>query len=384
MCHSSDLAGDTVTLPNGSMLASILLNAGDMGDDVFYEDQATNSLEKYVSELTGMKAALFVSSGTMGNQLALRSWLEQPPYSVVCDRRSHIMEHECGMTSMFSQTLLIPVMPNVEKQAYLTLEEIIPNIVPDDGNDHGAPTRVIALENTIWGKVVPVEEVRRIADYARERGIKVHMDGARLWNACYTDATASLAPDEAVAAAKTRLREYCSLVDSVSLCFSKSLGAPAGSILVSNYSKFIQKARHFRKALGGGMRQVGVLSSPARVAVDEVFLSGVHMPRANAMAKRLQEAWIGFGGEIQTGLGQETNMVWLDLKKAQVKDKELVELAKEEGARIFGGRIATHYRRFCLRHALLSHLSPTLRTFFVNFRSNHLAKVRCTALEAEI
>ena len=327
------------------MLASILLNAGAMGDDVFQEDQATNSLERYVSELTGMKDAIFVTSGTMGNQLALRCWLQHPPYSVVCDRRSHIMEHECGMSSILSQALLIPVMPNIEKQAYLTLEEIIPNIVPDDGNAHGAPTRVISLENTFWGKVVPVEEVRRISQYAREKGLKLHMDGARLWNACYTSAIASLEPAEAAEAAKARLREYCALVDSVSLCFSKSLGAPVGSILVSKSSDFVKKARHFRKALGAGMRQVGVLSSPARIAVDEIFLSGLHLPRANVMAKQLQEAWIKSGGEIQTGLSQETNMVWLDLKKAQVKDEEFRQIAKEEGVRVFGGRIATHYRR---------------------------------------
>ena len=337
--------GDTFTLPSGSMLSSILLNAGAMGDDVFGEDEATNSLESHVSELTGMKGAVFVSSGSMGNQLAIRCWLKQPPYSVVCDRRSHIMEHECGMTSIFSQALLIPVMPNLEKQAYITLEEIIPAIVPDDGNTHGAPTRVITLENTFWGKVTPVEEVRRIADYARERNIKLHMDGARLWNACYTSATASLEPAEAAKAARTRLQEYCALLDSVSLCFSKSLGAPAGSILLSKSSEFLQKARHFRKALGGGMRQVGVLSSPARVAVNEVFLSGIHMPRANAMAKEIEEAWIGCGGQIQAGLSQETNMVWMDLKKAQVKDQEFVDLAKEEGVKVFGGRIATHYRR---------------------------------------
>jgi hypothetical protein len=165
------------------MLTSILSNATAFGDDVFSEDGPTNALESYVGELTGMENAVFVLSGTMGNQIALRCLLTQPPYVVICDRRSHIFEFECGMASIFSHARMIPVMPDFENQTYLTRGDIIPNIVPDDGDAHGAPTKVITLENTFWGKVMLVEEVRRISNYARDRGIKVHMDGARLWNA---------------------------------------------------------------------------------------------------------------------------------------------------------------------------------------------------------
>ena len=327
------------------MLASILSNASDFGDDVYSEDIPTNALEKYVGELTGMKHAILVSSGTMGNQIALRCHLTQPPYSVICDRRSHIFGWECGMASMFSQAHMIPVIPNAEKHAYLTLEDIIPNVVLDDGDAHAAPTRVITIENTLLGKIIPVEEIERISEYARKRGIKVHLDGARLWNACYSSTTVSSSPVDAADTAKALLLDYCSCVDSVSLCFSKSLGAPFGSILLSNCSDFIKRARHFRKALGGGLRQLGVLACPARVAVDTIFLSGTHLPRTNMIAKRLEDSWKGMGGSIQPGLSQETNMLWLDLGKLGVKVQDFAKIAAEEGIKVDNERIVVHYRK---------------------------------------
>lgn len=299
----------------------------------------------YIAELTGMQHAVFVSSGTMGNQIALRCLLTQPPHSVICDRRSHLYEWECGMASMFSQAHMIPVMPDMQKVAYLTLEDIMPNIMPDDGDVHSAPTRVITLENTFWGRITPAEEVNKICRYARERNIKVHLDGARLWNACYASSEASSSNDESVEIAKTALREFCSEVDSVTMCFSKSLGAPDGSILLSNSESFIKRARHFRKALGGGMRQTGILSSSARVAVDEIFLSGVHMPRANAMAMQIEESWKALGGHVQPHLDQQTNVVWLDLRKANISDENFAHIVDEEGAKALDGRIVTHHRK---------------------------------------
>lgn len=340
------------------MLASILSDAPTFGDDVYSEDGPTNSLESYVGELTGLQNAVFVLSGTMGNQIALRCHLAQPPYSVICGRQSHVYEWECGMTSMFSHALMIPVIPSSESRAYLTLEDIIPNIVLDDGDIHGAPTKVIALENTVLGRVMPVEEVRKISEYARERGIKVHLDGARLWNACYTSTTPAATPAQAVEGAKSLLRAYCASVDSVTLCFSKSLGAPCGSILLSKTPSFISRARHFRKALGGGLRQLGVLTSPARVAIDHVFLSGEHIPRANAIAKRLEDSWKSMGGQVQAGLSQETNFVWLNLNKIGVKDEEFVKIAKEEGVTVgYDGRLATHYRKLFQTNLLMLSLS---------------------------
>ena len=249
------------------------------------------------------------------------------------------------MASILSQAHMIPVTPNVSKRAYLTLEDIIPNVVPDDGDLHAAPTKVICIENTFCGKIVPVEEVRRITAYAHEHGIQVHMDGARLWNACYTSSMLSMAPAEAAATAKSLLRAYCATADSVAMCFSKSLGAPCGSIVLSNSAAFIARARHFRKALGGGMTQVGVLAAPARVAIDTIFLSGIHMPRANAIAKRLEQSWKRMGGFVETSLSQDTNIVWLDLPKSGVESEEFVKIAAEEDLKVSDGRIVTHHRK---------------------------------------
>ncbi|OAX78777.1 hypothetical protein ACJ72_06913 [Emergomyces africanus] len=352
-----DFRSDTITLPTSSMLSSTITEAPRYGDDVFSQDEPTNALEAYVGELTGMGNALFISSGTMGNQLALRSLLQQPPYSVICGRQSHIYVHECGMASMFSQAHVIPVENSAsnnnnnnnkgtghKQQSYLTLEDIVPNIVPDDGDVHGAPTRVISLENTYKGIITPVSEVKRIAEYAKQHGIKVHMDGARLWNACYPPSSAGLTPAQAAETAKALLREYCSHVDTVSLCLSKSLGAPAGSILASRSPELIARARHLRKALGGAMRQIGILTAPARIAIDEVFIAGEPMLRANAVAKELQDEWVALGGAVVPGLEQQTNMVWLDLGKARVSGEEFQRIAKDEGVRVIAPRVVTHYQ----------------------------------------
>jgi threonine aldolase len=198
----------------------------------------------------------------------------------------------------FSQAQLIPVVPNTENEGYMILEDMIPNIVPDDGDTHEAPTKVIALENLSNGKVTPGADVRRIAEYAAEDGIKVHLDEARLRNACYANSRADASPAEAAKEATTLLRKYCASVDSVSLCLPKSPGAPAASALVGKSPVPIFKARHFRKARGGGLCQVGALTAAAPVAIDEVFLSGVHFSLANAIAKDLEEKWIALGGEV--------------------------------------------------------------------------------------
>lgn len=356
------------------MLNAIKSSVAEFGDDVYSEDFPTNSLESYVGELTGLSHAVFVVSGTMGNQVAVRSHLLQPPYSVLCGRRSHFFEWECGMAAILSQAHMIPIQPRSRERAYITLEDILPHIVPDDGDFHTAPTKVIVLENTISGKVVPVEEITKISDHARQRGIKVHLDGARLWNACHAGTDPMLPPKKYVPAVKEILRAYCAAVDSVTLCFSKSLGAPSGSILLSNDSSFILRARHFRKAMGGGLRQAGVLTAPARVAIDQIFFSGWDLTHANLLAKRLEIRWRTMGGEIQPGLGQETNFVWLNLKAAGVKNEDFINIAKEEGVKVgSGGRIATHFRKSLpgYLHSPLSFYSwPTLA--FLKFLISNL------------
>src|SRR6187402_826542 len=190
-------------------------------DDVFQEDPTTNSLESHMASLTQHEAALFVLSGTMGNQLALRTHLTQPPHSVLCDYRAHILQWEAGGVATLSGALVKGVVP--KNGVYLTLEDIEKNVILGD-EIHTCPTRVISLENTLGGTIMPLSEVRKISAFAKEHDIRLHLDGARIW--------------EAVVAGAGSLTDYTKEFDSVSLCFSKGLGAPVGSILVGK-AKFI-------------------------------------------------------------------------------------------------------------------------------------------------
>ena len=222
-------------------------------DDVFEEDPVTNELQSYVAEITKHEDSLLVLSGTMGNQVAIRSHLAQPPHSVLCDHRSHIICYEAGGVSAWTGATVSPVIP--KNGVHLTLEDIKKHAVLGD-NIHYCPTKLISLENTLDGMIMPLAEAKRIVEWAHANDIKVHLDGARLW--------------EAVVSGAGSLPEYTSLFDSVSLCFSKGLGAPIGSIIVGS-REFIKKARWFRKSIGGGARQTGVIAAAARVALNETF-----------------------------------------------------------------------------------------------------------------
>lgn len=298
-------------------------------DDVFAEDPTTNDLEAYLASRTSHEAALFVLSGTMGNQLALRSHLTQPPHSVLCDYRAHILEWEAGGVASLCGALVKGVMP--KNGVYLTLEDIEKNVILGD-EIHGAPTRVISLENTLAGTIMPLDEVKRISAFAKEHDVKLHLDGARIW--------------EAVVSGAGSLPDYCKLFDSASLCFSKGLGAPVGSILVGN-KKFIKQARWVRKSIGGGLRQPGVVTAAARVAIDETFGKGPNgedglLKKSHDTAKKIASLWVALGGKLENPT--ETNMVWLDLEDVACREPQLVELAKEHGLRLLGGRLVVHYQ----------------------------------------
>jgi threonine aldolase len=322
-----DFRSDTHTTPTAKMLDAITHTT--LMDDVFLEDRTTNDLESYIAQLTGHESALLVMSGTMGNQVALRTHLTQPPHSVLCDVRGHINNYEAGGVSVLSQAMLIPIRPS--NNHHLTLEDIqSAAIISDD--IHACPTRVISLENTLDGMVMPLSEAKRIATFAREHNIKLHLDGARIW--------------EVVASNAGSLPEYCSSFDSVSLCFSKGLGAPIGSIIVGS-KPFITHARRIRKMIGGGTRQAGVISAAARVAVDDGFGHGPHgeggkLRASHANARKVAEMWKSKGGKLANPT--ETNMVWLDLAEAGCPDSRFAELAAEEGLKARGGRLVVHYQ----------------------------------------
>lgn len=319
-----------MTKPTASMLEAICKTT--LLDDVFNEDPVTNELQRYVAEITNHEASLLVLSGTMGNQVAIRSHLTQPPHAVLCDYRAHIMCYEAGGVSAWTGATMQTVVP--KNGSYLTLEDIQKNAVVDD-DIHSCPTKLISLENTLGGEIMPLSEAKRIVEWAHSHDIKVHLDGARLW--------------EAVVAGAGSLPEYASLFDSVSLCFSKGLGAPIGSIIVGSQA-LIKKARWFRKSIGGGARQTGVIAAAAQVALNETFgtdpwgKSG-KLAVSHANAKRVAELWTSRGGKLAKPA--ETNMVWLDLEASGVGPNDLSVIGQEKGLKLGGGRIVVHYRK-CL------------------------------------
>ncbi|KAH8732876.1 pyridoxal phosphate-dependent transferase [Phaeosphaeriaceae sp. PMI808] len=292
-------------------------------DDVSMEDPTTMSLERFIADLSGKEDALLVLSGTMGNQVALRSHLTAPPQAVLCDRRGHITNYEAGGVAMLSQAMMQPI--DAKNGAYITLEEVQQHAVISD-DVHACPTRVISLENTLNGVIMPLSEVRRISSWAREQGIIMHLDGARLW--------------EAVAAGAGTLQEFCAEFDSISLCFSKGLGAPIGSIIVGTKA-FIKRSRWIRKSIGGGLRQAGVVAAPARVAVEETFLCG-KLTHSHENAKKIAKIWTDLGGKLQYPV--DTNMVWLDLGADAVDPDSFFELAERHGVMVRAGRFVVHYQ----------------------------------------
>ena len=286
-------------------------------------DPTTNSLEAMIADMTDKEAALLVCSGTMGNQVAIRTHLLAPPHSVVTDHRSHILEWEAGGVAALCGALVKGVVP--ANGNYLTLEDVQKNTVLSD-DIHACPTRLISLENTLGGVITPLAECQRIAAWARSHNIIMHLDGARLW--------------EAVAAGAGTLKEFSACFDSISLCFSKGLGAPIGSILVGS-AAFRTRARHIRKMIGGGMRQAGVVTAPARVAVEDTFLGG-KLKASHVRARQIADMWEGYGGKLTAPT--ETNMVWFDLAGAGTDAKRFIEDGERAGLRLMGGRLVVHYQ----------------------------------------
>ncbi|KAI8629352.1 pyridoxal phosphate-dependent transferase [Xylariaceae sp. FL1651] len=322
-----DFRSDTMTTPTLAMLSAIQTTT--LLDDVFEEDPTTIDLEAHVAALTGKEAGLFVLSGTMGNQIALRSLLTQPPHGVLCDYRSHIVKYEAGGVASLCGALLTAIRPSNGR--YLTLQEVQENVVLS--NDvHACPTRVISLENSLNGMIMPLDEVQRISAFARAHGILMHCDGARLW--------------EVVAAGAGSLTDFCACFDTVSLCFSKGLGAPIGSILVGSPS-LIKHARWVRKSIGGGLRQSGVVTAAARVAVDVTFgkrsdgQDGL-LRATHATARRVEKLWTELGGRMAHPV--ETNMCWLDLKSMSCSVARFEQLGHEAGLKLMGNRLITHYQ----------------------------------------
>lgn len=301
-----DLRSDTVTRPSAGMRAAMA--AAEVGDDVFGDDPTIIALEQRVAAMLGHEAALFAPSGSMANQICLQI-LVPPTFELLCDAGAHIVTYELAAAAAFGGISTRTWTPG---GSALDLEQIEALIMPD--GYRAAVTRAIAVEQTYGrdgGTVVPLETlqgVRRIADAA---GLAVHCDGARIWHASV--------------ATGVPLDVYGRLFDTVSVCLSKGLGAPVGSVLVGSAER-IERARLIRKRMGGGMRQVGILGAAALYALDH------NLPRLgedHAKARRIAEALAPLG--VCDPATVETNMVMLDLRQASVDGPTLARAASAEG-----------------------------------------------------
>lgn len=317
----NEFRSDTFTTPTSSMIQSICSTS--LGDAVYNEDDTTKSLECKVAKMAGKPKGLYCVSGTLSNQIAVRANLFQPPYSLICDYRGHIIAHEAGGLPTLSQVLPRPVIP--KNGDYLTLEDdILPNFVEDDGEIHSTPTKLICLENTLHGIIMPLEEIKKISDFCKRKQIKLHLDGARLWNAS--------------AETGISIEEYCKYFDSISLCLSKTLGAPIGSVLVGD-EPFIAKANHFKKQNGGGIRQSGLLAAMAMTAIDENFGK---LKQTHQLAKDLGQLCKDNG--IVLAHPVDTNFVFIDMAKSKMNLDYFIKALEKAGIKISSSRIAFHYQ----------------------------------------
>ena len=309
-----DLRSDTVTQPTPGMRAAMAAAA--VGDDVYGEDPTTNALEAEVAALLGKEAGLFTPTGTMANQLALRCHT-QPGDAVILEGTAHIRQWESGAPAALSGVTLLPIAGTagiIDLDAAWAAADRPANV-------HCPPPTLIAVENTAnagGGTTYPLPLLRAVVSGAQQRGLASHCDGARLWNAA---AATGLSEAELVAG-----------FDTVSVCLSKGLGAPAGSVLVGPRS-LIFRARRFRKMFGGGMRQVGILAEAGRYALAN------HRERLVEDHRRASQLAAALSSQGWSVRAPATNMVYIETEAPQA----LVARAAESGVR-FGASGAGEVR----------------------------------------
>ena len=309
-----DLRSDTVTQPTAAMHEAMM--AAPLGDDVFGTDPSVNALQEKIAALLGFEAALFVPTGTQSNLCAILSHCGRGDEYIV-GQQAHCYRWEGGGAAVFGSVQPQPL--DHAPDGTLPLAQIETAVKPDDA--HFARTRLLALENTLGGKLLPFEYVQAATDLARRKGLQRHLDGARLFNA----ATAQAALDKR-SDIRAEARRIAQCFDSVSVCFSKGLGAPIGSALVGS-REFIARAHRIRKMAGGGMRQAGLLAAAASHALDH------HVARLaddHALARRLAEGLEGVEGlKVEA---PHTNIVFVDLTgAAQARSAELLAHLNQQG-----------------------------------------------------
>jgi len=334
-----DLRSDTVTKPTPAM-RRVMADA-EVGDDVYGEDPSVNRLQEYVADLLGQEAALFVPSGTMANQIAIHCHT-QPGDELICEAQSHILDYEMGGAAALSG---VSARPLAGEAGVITAAQIAAAIRPPVY--YFPRTRLVVLENThnlAGGTVWPLPEIQKIRDLAVSTSLRMHLDGARLWNACVAG---SLAPSQ-----------YAGLFDSVSVCFSKGLGAPVGSALVGS-QEFIDAARRCRKRFGGGMRQAGILAAAALFALEH---NRDRLAEDHAHAAQLAQALAEMPG-LRVDLARvQTNIVMIDVIDPKREAAAISAALKLEGVWVSSAgirrlRAVTHYE------ITASDLARTLEVF---------------------
>lgn len=322
MTQLVDLRSDTVTKPTAPMRAAMA--AAEVGDDVYAEDPTVNALERKVAEMFGHEAALFAPTGSMANQIALQL-IVPPAQELLCDANAHVVTYEIGAAAAIGgiSSRTWPFAGGA-----IDVEQVAAMIRPD--GYHAVPTRAIAVEQThnmAGGVVIGLETLRALRAAADTAGIAMHCDGARIWHAHIADGVP--------------LAEYGALFDTLSVCLSKGLGAPVGSLVVGSAEK-IARARWIRKRMGGGMRQAGILAAAGVHALDN------HIDRLaedHVRARRLAEALAPFGVVDLDRV--RTNLVILDLAKTALDAPTLAARAREQGVLVSAlgprtGRLITH------------------------------------------
>jgi threonine aldolase len=303
-----DLRSDTITRPSHGMREAMM--KAEVGDDVFGEDPTVNRLQERMAGLLGKEAALFVPSGTMGNEVSIKVHTN-PGDEIIVGEDSHIFVYETAAPSLLSGVQMRPVRG---RRGVFSTEQLERAVRP---KAYYLPvTKLICVENThglSGGSVIPIDDLRRIREYAIQEKIKLHLDGARLWNACVAS---GVSPGD-----------YAGCVDSLSVCFSKGLGAPVGSVIAGE-AAFIEQARRYRKIFGGGMRQVGILAAAALYALDHNVerLKEDHA-KASYLAGELSQVK-GLGVDREE---VQTNMVIAETEGTGKSQSEVLRLLKASG-----------------------------------------------------
>jgi threonine aldolase len=311
--HKVDLRSDTVTQPTPAMREAML--AAPLGDDVFAGDPSVNALQEQIAALLGFEAALFVPTGTQSNLCAILAHCQRGDEYIV-GQMAHCYRWEGGGAAVFGSVQPQPL--DHQPDGSLALADIEAAIKPDDA--HFARTRLLALENTLGGKLLPMDYLQQATALARSNGLARHLDGARLFNAAVAQAART------GGGAQTEARRIAQCFDSVSVCFSKGLGAPVGSALCGSRD-FIARAHRIRKMAGGGMRQSGLLAAAASYALAHQL---ARLADDHALAQRLAAGLAGLP-DLQVEPPQ-TNILFVDLVgEARARSAELIPFLAARG-----------------------------------------------------